>query len=276
MLKQLEKKFRQYFPKQLPNAPFYRNALQDKIGLEIGGPSFGFTRRGFLPSYDVPRRIDGCNFSNNTVWEGNISEGQHYKYGNKTGFQYIADAVDLCAIPSGTYDFILSSHSVEHIANPIKALYEWQRVLGPEGIIVMVVPHKDLTFDNKRPLTTIEHLVQDFTNNVSEMDNTHFEEVLSLHDISMDAGIANLETLRLRTVDNFSNRCVHHHIFNTPLLVQLAHYMQWQILDVQTFSPFHIVGIFKITDPEKIDNKLYFDAAHPRYQKPKFPSDKCW
>ena len=276
MLKQLEKKFRQYFPKQLSNASFYRDALQNKIGLEIGGPSFGFTNGGFLPIYEVATRVDGCNFSNSTVWEGNISEGQHYKYGNKIGYQYIADAVDLGVIPTATYDFILSSHSVEHIANPIKALHEWQRVLKPEGIIVMVVPHKDLTFDHKRPLTTIEHLVQDFSNGVNETDTTHFEEVISLHDIPMDAGIADLESLKARTADNHSNRCVHHHIFNTPLLVQLAHYMQWQILDVQTFSPFHIVGMFKKNDPEKIDNKPFFDAAHSRYQKLKFPSDKRW
>lgn len=276
MLQKLEKKFREYFPQQLSNAFFYRNAIQSKLGLEVGGPSFGFTKKGFLPVYDVAKQVDGCNFSKNTVWEGSISEGLHYKYGNKIGYQYIADAADLSVIPDSTYDFILSSHSVEHIANPIKALCEWQRVLKPEGIIIMVVPHKDLTFDHNRPVTTIEHLVQDFTNGVTERDETHFEEVIKLHDIQKDAGISDPDSLKVRTADNYNNRCVHHHIFNTPLLVQLAHYMQWQILDVQTFSPFHIVGMFKKTEVHTIDNELFFDATHPRYNKQKFPSDKLW
>ena len=32
-----------------------------------------------------------------------------------------------------TYDVLLSSHTLEHIANPLRALSEWKRIVGDDG-----------------------------------------------------------------------------------------------------------------------------------------------
>ena len=40
------------------------------------------------------------------------------------GYQYIAEANDLRMIESGTYHFVLSSHTIEHTAKPLRALRE--------------------------------------------------------------------------------------------------------------------------------------------------------
>jgi SAM-dependent methyltransferase len=57
-----------------------------------------------------------------------------------------------------SYDFVFSSHLIEHFPDPIKALHEWVRVA--RRYVVAVVPHHDRTPDVDRPLTSVEELVR--------------------------------------------------------------------------------------------------------------------
>jgi SAM-dependent methyltransferase len=198
----LEKKFRKYFPKRIPKYGFYIKKLKGLSGIEIGGPSLAFTKQGFLPIYQHIESLDGCNFSSNTIWEGQIESGRTYHFENKVGHQYILDGSALTEINNEQYDFLLSCHNLEHIANPIKALKEWKRVLKPNGYLLMILPHKDKTFDHKRPITKLEHILQDYEQEMQETDSTHFEEVLTLHDITRDAGVEKHQDLVERTSKN--------------------------------------------------------------------------
>ena len=66
------------------------------------------------------------------------------------------------AIPvaDNSQDFVLSSHVLEHIPDPISAFVEWQRVIRPGGYVVMIVPQPDALFCDVRPLSTYEVLVR--------------------------------------------------------------------------------------------------------------------
>jgi radical SAM superfamily enzyme YgiQ (UPF0313 family) len=85
-----------------------------------------------------------------------------------------ASMVDIVAcgddipLPDGSQEFILSSHVLEHFPNPIKALLEWDRLLIPGGIIFMIVPHKERTFDKHKDRTLLKHLIKDFVTNNTE------------------------------------------------------------------------------------------------------------
>ena len=269
---QLERKFRRYFPKRIQNANQFLTPLKGKNGLEIGGPSPSLSHQGFLPVYDVLKALDGCNFGAQTVWEGNLAEGNNYSWGNKKGYQFINDGSDLTAINNKNYEVILSCHSLEHFANPIKALKEWDRVLVEDGYMLLVIPHKDGTFDHNRPVTTFAHLLNDFELNIPETDNTHFEEIISLHDIQMDAGIKNMEELITRTYANIDNRCVHHHVFNSPLVVQIADYLNLQIIELQHLNPFNIIILLQKSKFK--DNTKFTNPSNPIFDR--FPSDKIW
>ena len=59
-------------------------------------------------------------------------------------------------------DFVVSSHVLEHFADPISALMEWDRVVRPGGVIYAIVPHKERTFDVDKERTTLAHLLDDF------------------------------------------------------------------------------------------------------------------
>lgn len=73
--------------------------------------------------------------------------------------------VDICArgdeLPfrESAWDFVLSSHVLEHFPDPIKALLEWRRIVRPGGYLFMIVPHKDRTFDRERKRTTLQELI---------------------------------------------------------------------------------------------------------------------
>jgi ubiquinone/menaquinone biosynthesis C-methylase UbiE len=56
------------------------------------------------------------------------------------------------------FDFVFASHVIEHFADPIRALKEWVRV--SRKYVVLVVPHRDRTFDRGRALTTRAELLE--------------------------------------------------------------------------------------------------------------------
>ena len=105
--------------------------LQGKSGLEIGGYSQVFSPKGRFPAYVLAGQLDNCNFGNLTVWEGQIQEGQTFQFSTDkpAGRQYVLEATDMHAIGDAQYAFVLSSHVLEHTANPLRALSEWLRVL---------------------------------------------------------------------------------------------------------------------------------------------------
>jgi glycosyltransferase involved in cell wall biosynthesis/predicted SAM-dependent methyltransferase len=253
--------------KELPNAALpdyktYLHLLKGKEGLEIGGPSQIFEVGNILPVYSIMKKVDGCNFSTNTVWEGEIEEGLHYKYNQSksVGFQYICDATDLKSVSSNSYDFVLSSHSIEHIANPFKALKEWLRVLKDDGVLLMVVPHKARTFDHKRPITKFEHLLIDYNNNIDEHDLTHLPEILELHDLSMDTPAGDYESFKKRSLDNYLNRCLHHHVFDSILVVDVFTFFNLKIKSLNIVSPYHIIVIGQ-KSKTKVNNLYYAKRA---------------
>lgn len=227
----------------------YKNQFIGKSGIEIGGPSQVFSRRGIFPVYPIVENLDNCNFCSTTVWEGAIKQGQTFQFDrNKSaGHQYFFEATAMGGLPSGAYDFVLSSHVLEHSANPILALSEWIRLLKDQGTLVLLLPHKDKTFDHRRPVTTMEHLIADFKAGMTEDDLTHMPEILALHDLSRDPEAGDSASFQARSMRNFENRCFHHHVFDTASAVSLVEYMGMKIQSVEEIQPFHILVVAQKT-----------------------------
>ena len=133
-------------------------------------------------------------------------------------------------IPDLKYDFIISSNCLEHIANPLKAIEEWIRVIKKNGLILLVLPNKEFCFDHKRPITEFSHLLSDFKNDTKEDDLTHLEEILELHDLKMDKRAGNYEEFKVRSLKNYNNRALHQHIFDLNLLKYIFIYFKLEIL----------------------------------------------
>ncbi len=54
------------------------------------------------------------------------------------------DAQHLASVPDGTYDFLHSSHCLEHMVEPAVALANWVRVVRGGGYLVITVPDEEL------------------------------------------------------------------------------------------------------------------------------------
>lgn len=65
---------------------------------------------------------------------------------------------DKLPVPDVSVDFVISSHVLEHFADPIAALREWYRVVRPDGYVYLIVPHMERTFDRDKVRTTLASL----------------------------------------------------------------------------------------------------------------------
>ena len=215
---------------------FHTQLYQNKLGIEIGGPSELFSN-----IYSVCKSCDGVNYSDRTVWW----EGQDaYQYNEKIlGKVCICDATDMSIVPDSNYDFLLSSNNLEHIANPIKALKEFQRVVKPGGYMLIIVPNKKYTFDHNRTFTNFKHILCDFESNVQENDLTHLTEIIEKHDYDMDRACGGKENFIKRAEHNFTNRCLHHHVFGKECLKQMFDYIGVRVIEsTEVGSNFIILG----------------------------------
>jgi SAM-dependent methyltransferase len=258
-----------------PNADRYLAALRGKRGIEIGGPSKILGRTGILPLYDVIAALDNCVYAKRTLWFAGRSEGEKYRFHRKKqpGTQIICEASDLKPIPDGRYEFVLASHCLEHLANPLRGLMEWRRILKKDGLLLLILPHKEGTFDWKRETTPLSHMVSDFENNTGEDDLTHLPEILAKHDLTREWDPYSKSEFHQRCLNNFSIRAMHHHVFETDNAVALIEKAGFTIISLDRIEPYHIVILAERTAPDP-DNTRFLAPDAEYVRRSPFASDR--
>lgn len=129
------------------------------FGLEVG------------PSYSplLPKR-SGYNVE--TVDHASADElRQKYKthvdVGNIEDVDYVSDGgslVDLIG-QTGRYDYVFASHVIEHVTDVVRFLSDCERLLKPDGVLVLAVPDKRFCFDTLRPVSTVGSAIQTYIEN---------------------------------------------------------------------------------------------------------------
>ena len=175
-----------------------------------------------------------------TIWHQLDSEEGNKIDGRRRGDLCIADDIDLTILPDDAYDLVLSSHVIEHIANPLRALAAWRRVTGPEGYLLLVVPHMAGTFDHRRKVTPLDHMVNDLRDDTAETDLTHLDEFLLLHDADRNVRGQDDPAFAAELRDNARTRLLHHHTFTGASLVELLDYAGLQVVALEARLPHDI------------------------------------
>jgi len=117
------------------------NITNNKKGVEIGGPS---QYTGSI-IYNNALSLDNVVFSYDTVWKQHTNDYK-FNYNKEAGKTFFNDTVNITSIDDNTYDFCFASHTLEHIANPLKAIKEWLRIVKKEGHVIIIVPEKKRLF----------------------------------------------------------------------------------------------------------------------------------
>lgn len=68
----------------------------------------------------------------------------------------IDDKWDAYLLPDSQYDYIFSSHTLEHLPNYVGALRYWKKYLKKGGILFLYLPHPDMEY--WLPQNNIKHL----------------------------------------------------------------------------------------------------------------------
>jgi SAM-dependent methyltransferase len=222
--------------------------LRGAHGLEVGGPSALFRAGGLFPIYPELAALDGVQVPGaHALWHGDLSTAE-FETGQPGlgGTLWLREGSDLEPLADDSYDAVISSHVLEHFANPIGALREWLRVLRPGGWFVIVLPHKEGCADHRRPTTALAHLIDDDREGVREDDMTHADEVIARHDLRRDPVAGDRASLRARVLDNPRNRAMHHHVFTTRSALALLDSVGLDLVRVESRWPHDIYALARL------------------------------
>jgi hypothetical protein len=146
-------------------------------------------------------------------------------------------------------------------------------VLKEDGLLLLILPHKDGTFDWRRPTTQLAHMISDFETNVGEDDRTHMPEILDLHDLTKDKAAGTKEQFRERCLENYVNRAMHQHVFDTWTALALLDRAAFQIKQVNTFKPYHILILAQKRE-KRPDNGVYLGPGAEYRRDSPFAADR--
>lgn len=89
------------------------------------------------------------------------------------------DKGDLRQFADEQFDFVILSHVIEHVANPLNVIADVFRIVRVGGHVVLACPDKRFTFDKHRDLTPFLHLALEFHNQVDHVTDDHYRDFLA-------------------------------------------------------------------------------------------------
>ena len=208
------------------------NYVKDKEALEIGGPSILFNfLYPLLKSLDILNHPDAASVHSNC---GTVNQNTVRYEGDATISEHLLKI-------DKKYNLIITSHTLEHIANPIKAVELWVKLLKPNGLIIQVLPNKNECWDRGREFVKLDHLIDDYNNDIGEDDMTHIHEASCI--------MENRPDYYKEVGDENKYRIIHHHCFDIQSLTGAHEYknmFKTQECYIATNDPLQLVYIGKL------------------------------
>ena len=227
-----------------------RAAVFGKRGLEIGGPTpQAELIYEWLASCDNLAQFPDEHHARPDLVDGGDFAGNG---GRVVGRTLVGDASNITAVVGyGEYDVLFASHVLEHFLDPLGALLRWDAVLAPGGVLFLLLPWKDDTFDRFRAPATLEQLAQKHVRSLAATSDAplmvDFEQTVRAIDLTMDWGFppgSQASDLRHRTLESPEGReMLHWHVFDFHLLQQLFECLNYDVLLMDLVAPFHQVII---------------------------------
>ncbi len=182
-------------------------------------------------------------------WEPTANSTLFPELGDSPGFpepDVVAnlDLDRLSQFAGSSQDFVIASHVLEHLANPLAMLVDIHRVLRPNALLVLLLPDRHRTFDCDRSPTPLAHLVDEYRRDVREVDDAHIVDFLigTSAQLGDDAdGHPSLEDFSEEEIELHRRRSVHVHVWNVDEFSEVLDYaanelgLRWEVID--TMAP---------------------------------------
>lgn len=99
--------------------------------------------------------------------------------------EIVQDAERLAGVAGASQDFVIASHVLEHLQDPIGALGQWLRVLRPGGVVLVALPDRRSGIDERRAPTPLAHLLADRADGGAASRAQHYREWAELVDLPL-------------------------------------------------------------------------------------------
>lgn len=157
-------------------------------------------------------------------------------------------------LEDNSQDFVIANHLIEHVYNPIFLIKEFYRVTKDGGIIYLAIPDKTITFDIDRNLTSINHLENDYQNNINFIEKEHLQELLNKP----------IDSITQEELDRFNKTSFHVHVWNCDTFNQFIlhiikeHKLKLDIIELTTYFDEYCI-IMKVEKTSKEPHDYYYE-----------------
>jgi SAM-dependent methyltransferase len=203
--------------------PLVRKYLIGLNGIEIGGSGKSFGLDGQKGSYANVDIIDAATRAKSKGWE-------------KSQLVNILSPGDDLPFKDKVFEYVFSSHVIEHFFDPIKAIKEWGRVTKSGGYIFMIIPHKEHTFDRNREMSTYTELINRHEDKIKIGDyiqRSKEEKIKHENDKDKDHHRLIYNDKVPVNWEKFDQYDYSHHwsVWNTQSFLELCHKLDWNVID---------------------------------------------
>jgi|SRR5579864_2611040 len=154
----------------------------------------------------------------------------------------VTDAHRLDGIESGSQDFAIANQVLEHLENPLLAIENMFRVVKPGGVVFLSLPDKRHTFDVRRPVTSFDHILEDYRQGPEKSREAHYREWVDLVENVRAAEFAE----RLNFLMKVQHYPIHFHVW--------TQFEMWEMFDRAraALALSYEIDCFKANDAEAL------------------------
>jgi 2-polyprenyl-3-methyl-5-hydroxy-6-metoxy-1,4-benzoquinol methylase len=146
-------------------------------------------------------------------------------YGESGSYEYVPLDIQssfdaMAGVRKNSLDFIIASHVIDHVRDPIGAILLSMSKLRSGGRLLLVVPKMERTLDSKRSLTSLEHVILDHTNPSRERDALH---VVEFHAYAKPEPLEEVYEKAMQSIhDDYHS--MHYHVWNEKNFQEMLEY----------------------------------------------------
>jgi predicted SAM-dependent methyltransferase len=172
----------------------------------------------------VPPRARVSYVDRMTVEDLVAAYGEDVAGKDLTRVDLVDDGETLATVAADSQDFIVANHFLEHTADPIGTIGNHLAKLKPGGVLFYTVPDKRYSFDFRREVTTLDHLVRDHEDGPEGSRRGHYDEWgLLVTGTEEEREAANwpergAEMARALEAEDYS---IHHHVWTEAAFLEL-------------------------------------------------------